>query len=173
MLDRLIHRLPNFIAIAFVPTGNQLFECDPSRSRETQLRTARRGNPDFIFFQIPLPHSEIGGVRREVESFLADFQFTGETRSPSHIPTQLIPHRGHNARVRERKEERRFDNSPDDHGNMPRQDRTKDHTAADEQRASPITTPPDRNRGFDRKNKQQKETNLTKQTPWIRNTDRH
>src|SRR5262245_19421830 len=173
LLDRVIHGLPDFVTIAFVPTGNQLFECDPSSRRKTQLRTARRRNPDFILCQIPLPHSEVSGVRGEVESFLADFQFTGETGTPCHIPTQLVPHRGHNGRVREGKEERRFNNPPDDHGNVARQDRTKNHTAADEQRASPITTPPDGNRGSDRKNKQQKEGNLTKQTPWIRDAGRH
>ena len=29
-LDCLIHGLPDFFTIGFVPTGNQLFECDPS-----------------------------------------------------------------------------------------------------------------------------------------------
>src|SRR4029434_4063622 len=62
LLDRVDHGLPDFVAIAFVRTGNQLFKSDPSSRRKTQLRTARRGNPNFIFFQIPLPHSEVGGV---------------------------------------------------------------------------------------------------------------
>src|SRR5215468_7374677 len=78
LFDRVVYGLPDFVAIVFVRTGNQLFECDPSSRRKTQLDTARRGNPDFIFFQIPLPHSDVGGVRREVESFLAGFQFTRE-----------------------------------------------------------------------------------------------
>ncbi len=92
MLDRLIHGLPGFVAIIFVPSGNELFECDFSRSRETQLRPTRRGDPDFIFLQIPLPHSEVSGVRGEIESLLAEFQFTRETRGSSYVATQLVRH---------------------------------------------------------------------------------
>ena len=85
MLDRLIHGLPDFVAIIFVPSGSELFECDFFRSRETQLRPTRGGDPDFIFLQIPLPHSDVSGVRGEIEPLLAEFQFTSATRGSSHI----------------------------------------------------------------------------------------
>src|SRR5262249_39793889 len=100
-------------------------------------------------------------------------QVTGKTRGASHISTQLIAHSGNHARIGEGKKEGNFNNTPDDHRNMPRQNRTKDHAAADEQCAPLITTSPDCNRGVHSKNKQQKKANLTKQTPWIRNADRH
>src|SRR5262249_18026412 len=64
--DRVIHCLPDFLAILCVPSGNELFKCDPSRSGETQLCTARWAHPDFIFLQIPLPHCEFGGIRGEI-----------------------------------------------------------------------------------------------------------
>src|SRR5262249_310757 len=74
ILDAVMRWLPDFGAIVRVRTGNELFKCDPSKGRKTQLSTARARNPDFIFLQIPLPHSEIGGICGQVESLLANFQ---------------------------------------------------------------------------------------------------
>src|SRR5262245_28024163 len=91
-VDRLIHCLPDSLAIFRVPAGNQVFECNPSGSRETQLSTPPGRDPDLIFLQIPLPHSEIRGVRGEVESLLANFQFTREMRRSNDIATELIAH---------------------------------------------------------------------------------
>src|SRR4029079_3429026 len=73
ILDCSTHRVPNFVAIVSVPSGNQVLKGDPSGNRETQLSTARRRDPDFILIQIPLPHSELGGIRSQIESLLNNF----------------------------------------------------------------------------------------------------
>ena len=173
MLDRLIHGLPDFVAIVCVPSGNELFGCDFSRSRKTQLRPTRRGDPDFIFLQIPLPHSEASGVRDEIESLLAEFQFTRETRGASQVATQLIRHRRDDRRISEAQEERHVDNPPDHQGDMPRKDRAKDHAAADQQGASAIPAAPDSDRGVHREDKQQEQTDLANQAPRIRRANGH
>ncbi len=173
MLDRLIHSLLDFLTIVFVPSGNQLLECNPSRDRETQLCAARRRDPDFILLQVPLPHSEVGGVRGEIESLLADFQFVGETRGWSHVTTQFIPHYRDDPGISEAEEERDIDNSPDHQGDVPRENRAKDHAAADQQGASPIPASPHGDCGVHAKDKQQEQTDMTKQAPRVRNADRH
>ena len=173
ILNFIIHCLADFVAIIFVPSGNELFECDFPRSRETQLLLTRRGEPDFIFLQIPLPHSKVSGVRGQVEPLLANFQFTRETRGSSHVTTQLIRHRRDDPGIGEAEEERDIDNSPDHQGDMPRENRAKDHAAADQQGASPIPASPHGDCGVHAEDKQQEQTDMTKQTPWVRNADRH
>src|SRR4029079_2358085 len=66
-----------------------------------------------------------------------------------------------------------IDNSPDYQGNMPRENRTKDHAAPDQQGASPIPASPYGDCGVHAKNKQQEQAEMTKHTPWARNADRH
>src|SRR5438874_5827387 len=73
VLDRLIHCLSNSVAILCVPARHQVLECDPSKSRQTQLSTALGRDADFISLQIPLPQFEISGFRSEVESLLSSF----------------------------------------------------------------------------------------------------
>src|SRR5437763_2269442 len=57
VLNCLIHCPSNSVAIFCVRSGNQLFECDPSEARQTELSTARARHPDFISFKIPFPHN--------------------------------------------------------------------------------------------------------------------
>ena len=81
VLDRLIHCLSNSLAIFWVPAWHQVLECDPSKSRQTQLSTACRRDADFISFQIPLPHFEISGLCSEVESLLSSFPYARQAYS--------------------------------------------------------------------------------------------
>src|SRR5262245_24511555 len=75
VLDRLIHHLSNSVPILCVPARHQVLECDPSKRRQTQMSTACGRDPDFIFFQIPLPHFEIGGLCSEAESLLSSLPY--------------------------------------------------------------------------------------------------
>src|SRR5262249_3567488 len=80
ILDGVMHCLPDFVAIVRVRTRNELFKCDPSKGRKTQLSTARARNPDFIFLQIPLPHSEIGGSSGMFVLLIVNSKFAGQRR---------------------------------------------------------------------------------------------
>ena len=81
VLDRLIHCLSNSFAIFWVPAWHQVLECDPSKSRQTQLSTACKRDADFISFQIPLPHFEVSGLCSEVESLLSSFPYARQAYS--------------------------------------------------------------------------------------------
>src|SRR5262245_49172328 len=70
-------------------------------------------NPNFITNNVPLPHPEIGGGRRQVESLVADFQFAYETRCSSHVITQFITHCSHDGRIAEPEKERHVNYTPD------------------------------------------------------------
>ena len=70
-------------------------------------------DPNFIMDNVPLPHSEIGGVGGQVESLLAYFQFTRETRCSSHVITQLIAHHCNDGCISEAEEEGDVQDAPD------------------------------------------------------------
>src|SRR5262245_31939600 len=78
-------------------------------------------DPNFIMDNIPLPHSESGGVGGQIESLLAYFQFTRETRCSSHVITQLIAHHCHDGCIGEAEEKGDFQDTPDHQWNVPRQ----------------------------------------------------
>src|SRR5205807_4463508 len=96
-----------------------------------------------------------------------------EARSSSHVATQLIAHRRHDGRIGKAEEKGDFDDAPDYQRDVPRQDRAENHATAYEQSASPITTAPHANRSIHGKDKQQEQTNLANQTPWIGEADGH
>src|SRR4051794_25577628 len=96
-----------------------------------------------------------------------------EMHRSSHVVTQFIAHRRHDGRICEAEEKWDFDNAPDHQRDVPCEDRAENHATADEQTATPITTAPDGNRGIHGKDKQQEQTNLANQTPWIWEADGH
>src|SRR5205809_6204646 len=55
VFDRIPKYLSDFIAIIRMPSGNEVFKCDPSGNRKAQLGTPLRRDPDLILAQIPLP----------------------------------------------------------------------------------------------------------------------
>src|SRR5438105_14949991 len=96
---------------------------------------------------------------------IAYFQFLRELRRLKHIATQLIAHRQDDSRVREGEEKWEVDDSPNHEWDVPREDRAEDHAATNNQRPLPVATLPDGKCGIYRKDKEQHQTNIAKQTP--------
>ena len=60
--DRILHGLPDSIAIIGMHSGKNVFQLDLRGPRQSQESTARFRAPEFIFVGIPLPQSKIGRV---------------------------------------------------------------------------------------------------------------